>query len=365
MIKFLDFKDLNILHKEELISSISSVIDSGRYILGPKVEAFEAAFSKYCGVREAIGVGNGLDALILIMRAYKELGFFSDGDEILVPANTYIASILSIVENNLKPVLIEPDMDTYNMDVNLLEKSITKKTRAILTVHLYGRVSYSEKMRSIARKHGLKIIEDCAQAHGAAWKGKKVGSLGDAAGFSFYPSKPLGSLGDAGAVTTNDVKLAKAIRALRNYGSHEKYHNIYRGINSRLDELQAAILLVKLKHLEGDNDRRRSVALAYLRGIVNDKLIMPQIEDDKSHVWHLFTVRTKNRNKFQRYMLDNGVETVIHYPIPPHRQPAFIEWNKRNYPITEEIHNTIVSLPLHSAITNKEVGQIIKICNAY
>ncbi|MEK7645682.1 MAG: DegT/DnrJ/EryC1/StrS family aminotransferase [Patescibacteria group bacterium] len=365
MISFLNFKNLNTPYRKELIKTIAEVIDSGRYILGPKVESFEKEFSKYCGVEHAIGVGNGLDALTLIIRAYKELGVFHEGDEILVPANTYIASILAITENRLKPVLIEPDINTYNIDIDSLEKNITKRTKAILTVHLYGRVSYSEKMQAIAEKHNLKIIEDCAQAHGAEYRGKKVGSLGDAAGFSLYPSKPLGALGDAGVVTTNDKKLAEMIRALRNYGSHKKYYNQYAGINSRLDEMQAAVLLVKLKYLDKSNNKRREIAELYLNNIKNSKLILPKTNNDKSHVWHLFVVRTKNRDKFFKYMLKNGVETMIHYPVPPHKQGAYYKWKDWKYPITEEIHNTVISLPLYQTMPQKEILKVIKACNEY
>lgn len=364
MIPFLNFKDLNVSYKKELIEAIAAVIDSGQYILGPKVKSFEEKFSKYCGVKETIGTGNGLDALTLIIRAYKEMGVFREGDEIIVPANTYIASILSITENRLKPVLIEPDINTYNIDVDLLEKNITKKTKAILTVHLYGQISYSDKMQKIARKHGLKIIEDCAQAQGAMYKGKKAGSLGDAAGFSFYPSKNLGALGDAGAVTTNDKNLAKIIRALRNYGSYKKYYNEYKGVNSRLDEIQAAVLLVKLKYLDKENKRRREIAELYLENINNKKLTLPK-GDGTSHVWHLFVVSTKNRDKFFKHLLNNGIEPLIHYPLPPHKQKAYSEWRELNFPITEEIHNIVISLPLHPAMISKEISKVIKTCNTF
>lgn len=364
MIKFLNFKDLNAPYRRELIDAIADVIDSGQYILGPRVRTFEKKFSKYCGVKETIGIGNGLDALTLIIRAYKEMGVFREGDEILVPANTYIASILSITENRLKPVLVEPDINTYNIDADLLEKHITKKTKAILTVHLYGQISYSDKMQKIARKHSLKIIEDCAQAQGAMYKGKRAGALGDAAGFSFYPSKNLGALGDAGAVTTNDKKLAEIIRALRNYGSFKKYYNQYKGVNSRLDELQAAVLLVKLKYLDKDNKRRQEIAKLYLENISNKKLTLPK-GSGISHVWHLFVVRTQNRDKFSKHLLDNGIESLIHYPLPPHKQKAYAEWSGLRYPITEKIHDTVISLPLNPALTKKEVATVIKACNDF
>lgn len=365
MIPFLNFKDLNIARKEELMDAISGVIDSGHYILGERVREFEDEFSKYCGVRETIGTGNCLDALTLIVRAYKEMGVFCEGDEILVPANTYIASILAITENHLVPVLVEPDLSTYNIDISLLEKHITKETKAILTVHLCGLVSYSEEMKKIADEHGLKIIEDAAQAVGAIYKGKKTGNLGDASGFSFYPSKNLGALGDAGAVTTNDAELAEIIRALRNYGSHEKYHNKYKGINSRLDELQAAVLLVKLKYLDEENNRRREIAKLYLENIKNKKLILPRAEINESNVCHLFAVRTEDREVFEGHMKSRGVGTMIHYPIPPHKQPAYAEWNDHKYPITEEIHKTIISIPLHPAMKEGEVREVIEACNSY
>lgn len=364
MIPFLNLKALNVPYGQELINAITEVLDSGWYILGNKVKTFEKEFSEYCGVKETIGTGNCLDALTLIIRAYKELGVFREGDEILVPANTYIASILAISENRLNPVLIEPDINTYNLDVSRLEEKITSRTKAILTVHLYGRVSYSDELRSIADKYNLKIIEDCAQAVGAKFKGRKAGGLGDASGFSFYPSKNLGALGDAGAVTTNDEKLAEIIRALRNYGSQEKYHNKYKGINSRLDEMQAAVLSVKLKYLDSENERRRGIARQYLENIKNEKLILPQAAGE-SHVWHLFVVRTKQRDGFSKYLLDKGIETVIHYPVPPHKQPAFAEWNEKSYPITEEIHNTIISLPLYPTMANGEVSEVIKACNEF
>lgn len=365
MIPFFNLKTINARHRQELIDAVTTVVDSGQYILGSRVAGFEGEFAKYCGVKHAIGVGNGLEALILIIRAYKELGAFSEGDEILVPANTYIATILAITENRLKPVLVEPDINTYNIDVNLLEESITKKTKAILVVHLYGQVGYSEKMRSIADAHGLKIIEDCAQAQGAAYQGRKAGSLGDAGGFSFYPAKNLGAFGDAGAITTNDDGLAETVHALRNYGSQKKYYNQYQGLNSRLDEIQAAVLSVKLKYLDEDNAKRRVIAGQYLAGIKNQNLILPQAEIGESHIWHLFVVRTKNRDYFKQYLSDNGIETVIHYPVPPHKQAAYPDWNQDSYPISEEIHATVLSLPLHPVLTKEEINRIIASCNAY
>ncbi len=365
MIPFLNFKDLNSKYKEELMDVISGVIDSGQYILGDRVKSFENKFSKYCDVANTIGTGNGLDALTLIIRAYKELGIFCEGDEILVPANTYIASILSVTENNLNPVLVEPDIDTYNIDVDLLEKHVTKRTKGILTVHLYGLVSYSEKMQAIADKYHLKIIEDSAQAAGAEYKGKKVGALGDAGGISFYPSKNLGALGDAGAVTTNDTRLAEVIRALRNYGSDKKYYNEYIGVNSRLDELQAAVLEVKLKYLDQENNTRIEIAKKYLNGINNKKLILPKEVTDNSHIWHLFVMQVNDRKEFAKHLLDNGVDSMIHYPIPPHKQKAYAGWNDKKYPITEKIHKTVISLPLNPNLSEEETDKIIKVCNAF
>ncbi len=365
MIPFLDLKSINTKHKDELMDAMSRVIDSGWYILGDNVESFEHTFSDYCGVRNTIGTGNGLDALTLIIRAYKELGIFHEGDEILVPANTYIASILAITENRLTAVLVEPDMATYNIDCDLLEESITERTKGILTVHLYGLVSYGDKMRSIADKYGLKIIEDSAQAAGAEYEGRKVGSLGDAGGISFFPSKNLGALGDAGAVTTNDDGLARTVRALRNYGSHTKYYNRYAGVNSRLDELQAAFLKVKLHYLDGENDRRREIAAQYLDRIDNGNLILPANGTARSHVWHLFVVRVEHRDTFAAYLRDKGVGTMVHYPVPPHQQQAYASWNDLHYPITEEIHRTVISLPLNPSLTDDDVQTVIDACNAY
>ncbi len=365
MIPFFNLKAINASRRQELIDAITAVADSGQYILGSKVTAFENEFSQYCGVKHAIGVGNGLDALTLIIRVYKELGVFKEGDEILVPNNTYIATILAITENRLKAVLIEPDINTYNIDVNLLEDHITDKTKAILIVHLYGQVGYSEKMQTIADAHGLKIIEDSAQAQGAAYKGRKTGSLGDASGFSFYPAKNLGAMGDAGAVTTNDDVLANAVRVLRNYGSEKKYYNQYQGINSRLDEIQAAVLSVKLKYLDEDNAKRQAIAKEYLGGIKNPNLILPQAFSGESHVWHLFVVRTKERDRFKQYLLDNGIETVIHYPVAPHKQQAYVVWNKESYPISEDIHSTVLSLPLHPAMAKEEINIVMSACNKF
>lgn len=365
MISYFDLKAVNAAHREELLAAVTGVMDSGWFILGERLKTFEKQFSGYCGVKETIGTGNGLDALSLIIRAYKEMGAFKEGDEILVPANTYIASILAITENRLKPVLIDPDVYTYNLDADLLQERITPRTRAVLVVHLYGQVGYSEKLQRVAQANGLKIIEDSAQAQGAVYQGRKTGNLGDASGFSFYPSKNLGALGDAGAITTNDSRLADTARALSNYGSHKKYYNDYLGVNSRLDELQAAVLSVKLKYLDDENLKRRALALLYLKSISNEKLILPKHADDGSHVWHAFVVRTRDRNSFQDYLTKKGVESLIHYPLPPHQQKAYAAWNGERYPITEEIHQTVISLPFSPVMSEEDLLKVADICNAY
>ena len=365
MVPFYDLKAINARHRKELAAALSRVLDSGWYILGEEKERFERSFANYCGAAYCIGTGNGLDALTLIIRGYKELGIMKEGDEIIVPANTYIATILAISENRLVPVLVEPNQRTCNLDPELVEQSLSKRTRAILTVHLYGQVAYSKMLANIAKKHGLKIIEDAAQAQGASFNGTKTGGLGDAAGFSFYPSKNLGALGDAGAVTTSDAKLADVVRALHNYGSLKKYHNLYKGLNSRLDEIEAAVLSVKLKYLDKENAERRIVAKQYLKGIRNDAITLPFAESDDGHVWHVFTVRTAHRDALQQYLKEKGVETHIHYPVPPHKQPAYKEWADRSYPITEDIHRTIVSLPLSPVQTVAQTKEVIAAVNNF
>lgn len=367
MIKFLDLQKLNQKHKKELLKAFERVLDSGWYIMGEELKKFERDFADYCGTKYAIGVANGLDALILIIRAYKELGIFKDGDEIIVPANTYIASILAISANNLKPVLVEPDINTYNLDPKLIEVAITEKTVGILPVHLYGQLCDMEAILNIASKHNLKVIEDCAQSHGAiSTTGTKAGNFGDAAGFSFYPGKNLGALGDAGAITTNDETLQDTLRALLNYGSHTKYQNLYKGLNSRLDELQAALLSVKLSALDFETDFKRSIANRYKEEILNLKVTLPCLaSNQESHVWHLFVIRTSDRKHLQEYLSEKGIQTVIHYPIPPHRQRAYEELNVFNFPISEKIHDEVISLPLSPVMTNEEVSYIIKTLNDY
>lgn len=371
MIPFLDLKSINAEYREELIAAATNVIDSGRYIQGASVKAFEQEFSKYCGTRYCIGVGNGLDALILILRAYKELGKLQEGDEVIVPANTYIASILAISENRLTPVLVEPDINTYNINPSLIEEKITKKTKAIMAVHLYGQVAAMDEINTIAKKHNLKVIEDSAQAHGALYKKKRTGNLGDASGFSFYPGKNLGALGDAGAVTTNDDELAEVVRALANYGSRKKYENIYKGVNSRLDEIQAAILRIKLKYLDTETTRRKQIALAYLNGIQHIEIQHPALTNQRTltsldaHVFHLYVVRSKQRAALQTHLAALGVQTLIHYPIPPHQQQAYDVWNIDTYPLTEAIHQQVLSLPISPVISAEQVGIVIETCNTF
>ena len=388
MLEFLDLKKITQQYQPELSEAAKRVIDSGWYLLVNEVKKFENEFANYCGTKYCVGVGNGLDALRLIFRAYIELRIMKEGDEIIVPANTYIASILAVSENRLIPILVEPDIKTYNIDVNKIEEKITPKTKAILIVHLYGQNAYNEKIQKIADKYHLKIIEDAAQAHGAMYsprgianrnnkliknkniiprgKNKRVGSLGDAAGFSFYPGKNLGALGDAGAVTTDDEELADVIRSISNYGSDQKYQHLYKGLNSRLDEIQAAILSVKLKYLDEDNQKRRKIANYYLENIKHSEIILPSISTSTlNHVWHLFVIRCKERDKLQRYLFKNGIKTMIHYPIPPHKQQAFQEFNNLSLPITEKIHNEVLSLPISPIIEKKQIMQIIELINKF
>ena len=365
MIKFLDLKEINAQYREELIEATTRVIDSGWYIQGAEVNAFEQEFAAYCGAKHCIGVANGLDALTLILRAYKELGKLKEGDEVIVPANTYIASILAISENKLKPILVEPDEQTYNLDPTLIEKAITPNTKAIMAVHLYGQLADMPTINAIAKKHGLLVIEDSAQAHGASIKGRKAGNWGDASGFSFYPGKNLGALGDAGAVTTNDDELAQTIRALGNYGSHKKYENLYQGVNSRLDEMQAALLRVKLRYLNKEMQQRRHVAKTYIKGIHNAKIQLPVWHNEEQHVFHLFAIRSAERARLQSYFAEQGIQALIHYPIAPHQQEAYKDWGDLSFPKTEAIHNEVLSLPISPVMTNDEIQQVITAINRY
>ncbi len=367
-VPFLDLKEINSQYAEELKVAAAEVIDSGWYLMGKQLEAFEAELSDYIGCKYVVGTANGLDALRLIIRAYKEMGLFQEGDEIIVQANTYIASLLAITDNGLTPVLVEPDIQTYNLDFKQIEPKITPKTKAIMVVHLYGQVCWSTELEQLAEKYKLKIIEDNAQAIGAWWGGKKTGNLGDAAGLSFYPGKNLGALGDAGAVSTNDAELAEIVRALGNYGSRKKYHNDYQGLNSRLDEVQAAFLRVKLKHIDRENVRRNQIAALYLNEIRNKELILPTPQKPidlakPGHVWHLFVVRTKKRDELQAYLHEQGIQTLIHYPIPPHRQVAYKNQFKNDLKLTEDIHDQVLSLPMSPTLQNEAVEQVITVLN--
>lgn len=367
MIPFLDLKSINAQYRAEMIEACTRVIDSGWYIGGKELERFEKNFAEYCDTKYCIGVANGLDALILTLRAWKELGKLQSGDEVIVPANTYIASILAISANHLTPVLVEPDTYTCNIDPQKIEAAITPKTRAILPVHLYGQIADMPAIMRIAAKYNLLVLEDSAQAHGASITGKKVGSWGHASGFSFYPGKNLGALGDAGAITTNDAELAEMLKALRNYGSHEKYKNLVQGVNSRLDEIQAAMLDVKLKYLDQEIQHRRYIANLYLDGIKNPLVQLPltntNAEVYEQHVWHLFVVRTQHREALKKYLADNGIQTLIHYPIPPHQQQAYQEWNNLSYPLTEAIHKEVLSLPIGPTLTGQDAEKIIALVN--
>lgn len=366
MIKFLDLQAVNMQYQAEIEDSLLRVFRSGWYLLGSEVKTFEKNLSSYIGTPNAIGVANGLDALRLIFRAYIELGVMSEGDEVIVPSNTYIASILAISDNGLVPVLCEPDLETYNIDVNNIENLITSKTKAILIVHLYGRAVFSEKLVQLAKKYELKIVEDNAQAIGAEWNGIKTGKLGDAAGFSFYPGKNLGALGDGGAVTCNDVELANTIRALANYGSNQKYVNTYQGLNSRLDEIQAAVLDVKMKYLDDENNIRRRIAKRYNKEITNSKIILPAApQDGGEHVWHVYVLRCQERDLLQQFLMGHGIQSLIHYPIPPHKQKAYASLNNLIFPISEKVHNEVLSLPLSPVVTEAEVSYVIEILNKF
>lgn len=365
MINFLDLKSINADMREELLEACARVIDSGWYIAGRELAQFEQEFADYCGSRHCIGVANGLDALTLTLRAWREMGKLKDGDEVVVPANTYIASILAITENRLTPVLVEPDEASYNLCPHKVEAAITSKTRAILAVHLYGQLAEMPALLDLAERHNLLVLEDSAQSHGACLNGRKAGNWGHASGFSFYPGKNLGALGDAGAITTSDDELAQTLRALRNYGSHEKYKNLYQGINSRLDEIQAAMLSVKLRHLDAQTSHRRQVAQLYLRGIENPAIQLPTCRTEEQHVWHLFVIRCRERERLQRHLADNGIQTLIHYPIPPHRQPAYRHWDKLSLPITEVLHEEVLSLPMGPMLSLEEAERVIQCINAF
>ena len=363
MIKFLDLQKVTAKYADEIHDAVLRVIDSGWYLQGEENRRFETNYARYIGTQYAIGCANGLDALIWIWRAYIETGVMQVGDEVIVPANTYIATILALTENGLKPVLVEPSMKTYEIDDSKIEEVITPKTKAICIVHLYGQCAYTEKIGALCKKYNLKLVEDNAQAHGCVFNGKKTGSIGDAAGHSFYPGKNLGALGDAGAVTTNDSQLAEAVRTLANYGSREKYVFKYAGRNSRLDEIQAAILDVKLHHLDEDVHLRKEVAKYYLENIKNPKILLPKVFDWNQHVFHIFTIRCEERDRLQQYLSDNGIQTNIHYPIPPHKQECYKEWNEMSLPVTEIIHSTELSLPMSPVMTGEEIQFVVEVIN--
>lgn len=350
---------------EELKLAATRVIDSGWYIQGNELITFEKSFAEYCGVKHCLGVANGLDALTLTLRAWKELGKLKEGDEVIVPANTYIATILAITENSLRPVFIEPEETTYNLDPNLIRSSLTSRTRALLPVHLYGLLADMPIIMKIAKDNGLLVLEDSAQAHGASISGKKAGSWGNASGFSFYPGKNLGALGDAGAITTNDDELAEVISYLRNYGSKVKYKNEFKGVNSRLDEIQAAFLQVKLKYLNEQTSRRRVIADLYLKGIKNPSVRLPESKSSEQHVWHLFVIRSQEREKLQEHLKQFQIQTLIHYPIPPHQQNALNEFADISLTLTERIHSEVLSLPLGPTITEDQVNKVIEAVNSF
>lgn len=379
MIPFLDLHKINARFETQFQEAFKHFLDSGYYILGNSVAQFEKTFAHYCGVKNCIGVANGLEALRLILEGYKVLGKIKEGDEVIVAANTYIATILAIKQAGLKPVLVDAEADTYGFDISKLEQAVTTITKAIMPVHLYGQITNIDIVTAFAKAHNLLVIEDAAQAHGAKFQISnskpqipndthhflKAGNLGDAAGFSFYPTKNLGALGDGGAVTTNDDALAEVLRKLRNYGASTKYVNELQGFNSRLDELQAAFLLVKLKQLDTDNNRRREIAKTYLTQLFNPKVILPVVPNYEAHVFHLFVVRVKNRNEFMDYMEQHGVGALIHYPIAPHKQKGLIELNHLIFPVTDILHDTVVSIPMSPVMTDEEVQEVIKVINSY
>jgi dTDP-4-amino-4,6-dideoxygalactose transaminase len=366
VIPCLDLKEINRQHRERLIAAFTRVLDSGWYVLGEEVSAFEREFALWCGASQCVGVANGLDALTLIFRAYLEQGVMVEGDEVIVPANTYIASILAVSAARLKPVLVEPDPATFNIDPARIEEAITPRTRAILAVHLYGQAADMTRITEIAKRRGLKVVEDCAQAHGAVHAGRKVGAWGDAAGFSFYPTKNLGALGDAGAITTGDEQLAAMLRALRNYGSEKKYHNLYQGVNSRLDEVQAALLRVRLPLVEAENERRRHVAELYRSSIRHADVLLPaNPAHPASHVWHLFVVRCAERDRLQSYLAAEGVQTMVHYPISPQHQRAYSGEFSGSFPLTDSMHAEVLSLPMGPCMTDGEARAVAAAVNTW
>lgn len=365
MIKYLPLGEINARYNAELREAIGRVMDSGWYLRGEATRQFEAHYAEYIGTKHCIGCGNGLDALMLILRAYMEMGVMAVGDEVIVPANTYIASILAISECGLTPVLVEPDINTFQIDVSKIETAITERTKAVMIVHLYGICAFTDRIGEICKKHGLKLIEDNAQAQGCTFGNRRTGSLGDAAGHSFYPGKNLGALGDAGAVTTDDLELAKIVRAIGNYGSHQKYVHDYQGRNSRIDEFQAAMLDVKLRYLDEENDRRKDIARIYINKVENPLLRLPVSIGEADSVWHIFPVLCGRRDDLQRFLTVNGVETQIHYPVPPHKQHCYSDWNSLQFPITKLIHKQELSIPCHQAMTMNEAEYIVTLLNNF
>jgi dTDP-4-amino-4,6-dideoxygalactose transaminase len=364
-IEFLDIAKINALYEPELTQAILNVVKSRNIVLGENVEKFEQEYAKYCGTKFCVGVGSGMDALLIIFDAYKRLKILKQGDEVIVPANTYFATILSIIKSGLKPVFVEPNIDTFNIDASLIEKKINKRTKAILVVHLYGQTAEMKKILELAKKYNLKIIEDAAQAHGSEYDGKKAGNLGDAAAFSFYPTKNLGAIGEAGAITTNNAELAEIIQKIRNYGKNKEGKIEFIGTNSRLDEIQAAILNVKLKYLDTHNKQRRIIANTYLQKINNEKIILPKLKNNKAHNWHLFVIRTQNRDSLKQYLDNEGIKTIIHYTQCPVRMEIFSKFVNCRYEITEKIYDQVLSLPLNLALSEKEIEYIIKKINKY
>jgi len=364
-VPFLDLRDAHARYADELKAAAARVIDSGHYVLGEELAAFEREFAAWCGVRHALGVGSGLDALTLILRGYLGLGALAEGDEVIVPGNTFIASFLAVSANRLVPVPVEPDPVSFNLDPACVAAAIRPRTRAIMAVHLYGQLADMPALVALARQHGLLLIEDAAQAHGATREGRKAGAFGDAAAFSFYPAKNLGALGDGGAVVTGDARLAERVAALRNYGSDTKYHHLFQGVNSRLDEIQAALLRVKLRHLDEDVALRRRVARRYRDGIRHPQIALPEVAHEEQHAWHLFVVRCHRRDALQRHLQAQGVQSQVHYPVPPHRQPAYAELREAWLPLTELLHEEVLSLPLGPSLGEDAVARVIAACNAF
>lgn len=365
MVKLLDLQSITMQHGDEYKAAANRVIESGWFLQGKEIEKFEADYAQYIGTEQCVSVANGLDALYLMMRAYKELGVMHDGDEIIVPANTYIATIIGITRNNLVPILVEPTWNNLEIDIDKIEEAVTPRTKGVLIVHLYGRVAYSEKLREICKKHNLKLMEDCAQSQGCMWNGVRTGALGDAAAHSFYPGKNLGAFGDAGAVTTSDPDLAQVVRAVANYGSQKKYVFKYVGMNSRMSELDAAVLDVKLKYLDEDNAKRQELASFYYENIKNPLITLPSRIPNENNVYHQFPIFCERRDELQGYLKESGVQTLIHYPIPPHKQECYKEWNNRSYPITEKIHNQELSIPMNQVVSADEAKIVVDVLNSF